>query len=59
MGSKLLESLPEEDREQVIALGIDSKVSYSEADYLLAPKAALQAASQCNKALIVFDDVLV
>ena len=59
MGSKLLESLPEEDRDQVISIGIDSKVSYSEADYLFAPKAAISAASQCKKALVIYDDVLV
>jgi len=44
-----------------MTIGVDtaSLVPSSDADFLLAPHAALRVAAECNKVLIVFDDVLI
>ena len=60
-GQKLLQELPEDCRERVMAIGVDpaSGETSSDADYILAPHAALHASmGQHKKYLIVFDDVL-
>ena len=60
-GQKLLKELPEECRERAMAIGVDpaSGETSSDADYILAPHAALHASmGQHKKYLIVFDDVL-
>ena len=61
-GKQLLDSLPEEARENVICLGVDAKNPVSDAEYTYAPliglKAALSAADEGNEILIIFDDVL-
>ena len=57
-GQRLFDSLPEECKARALALGVDPLVSDLSADYILAPLAALKAASECKKVLVVFDDVL-
>ena len=40
-----------------MAFGAD-QVNGSDADYLLGPRAAIHASAQCDKVLVVFDDIL-
>ena len=40
-----------------MAIGTD-QVKGSDADFLLAPRAAIHASSQLDKVLVVFDDVI-
>lgn len=59
-GQKLFEQLPADCKDRAMALGIESSslMPSSDADYILAPHAALRAATPHQKVLLVFDDVL-
>ena len=49
-----MSSLPEECRGRLLSFGVSS--NSSDADYLLAPSAALKASTDHQNVLLVFDD---
>ena len=61
-GQRLLESLSNDIKPRAMALGIQGNPgelsSSSDAEFLLAPHAALRASLSCKKVLLVFDDVI-
>jgi hypothetical protein len=59
-GKRLFKGLPEDCKARAMAIGVESSalLPSSDADFILAPHAALRAAAECSKVLLVFDDVL-